>query len=158
MALVPRRRLGALGAAAALAAVALPAAPAHAVHLFPLTPAFDPLGHDCAKKLTAPSAVTDAGVFVVGFSFIDARSLTSQTTISRGQTLTWSWLLDHCHSVTFSSGFGTAGTAGFQPAQPELVRNGTGNAFSVKFTEPGVFSYLCVHHAGVGMTGTVTVT
>lgn len=135
--------------------------PAHAVHLFPLTPTFDPVGHDCAKALTAAPAVPAATVQVVGFSFSDARSRNSTTTITAGQAVTWTWTLDHCHSVTFGDGRGTEGASGFMPAgQPQLVRMGGAgkDSFALTFAAPGTFDYSCVHHASVGMTGTVVVT
>lgn len=166
-----RARRNLVAAVAATGAMALPAAPAHAIHLFPITPSFDPTGHDCAKALAAEPTGSDARVLVAGFNFLDQTSLDSLrpstiTTISAGETVTWEWLLDHCHSVTFSPPFGdppqagTFGAEGFQPPeQPELVRmNGEDDTFSVTFEEPGSFNYLCVHHASLGMAGTVVVT
>lgn len=156
---IVKRRL--LPAAVAALAAGLTAAPAQAVHIFPLTPAFDPLGHDCAKNLQPAPAAPERIVWTVGFSFIDTTSLSSNTSVTAGQTVSWQWLADHCHSVTFvdvRQPAGTQGAPGFAPAQPELVRHGTGSAFSVRFDQPGVYNYLCVHHAGVGMSGVVTVT
>ena len=146
----------------AVAALSLLPAPANAVHLFPLTPTSDPLGHDCAKALTAAPASSSADVQVVGFNFIDQASGASATTVTAGETVAWTWALDHCHSVTFEPGgpTGTSGSEGFMPeGQPELVRmNGDGNdTFTLTFPSPGEFSYVCVHHGSVGMTGTVTV-
>lgn len=144
----------------AAAALALPLAlgqPAHAVHLFPLTPVFDPLGHDCAKGLTPAPAGAAATVDVAGFSFVDRSSNSSATFVVAGESVAWTWLLDHCHSITFADGRGTIGAAGFQPAQPELVRLGSGDSFTFTFTSPGTYRYLCVHHAAVGMTGVVVV-
>ncbi|MEX2196253.1 MAG: plastocyanin/azurin family copper-binding protein [Thermoleophilaceae bacterium] len=156
------RRLGVAAVPVLLGVLAVGVQPAHAVHLFPLTPVFDPLGHDCAKNLQAAPETPSAGeALVVGFSFIDRDSKGSNTTIEAGESVTWEWLANHCHSVTFSDPQigGTAGEQGFEPNQPELVRmNGNDHAFTVTFEEPGTYSYLCVHHAGVGMTGTVEVT
>ena len=144
----------------AVALVLLFAAPAGAVHLFPLTPTADPLGHDCAKNLVANPGNAQASVRVAGFNFLDTRTNTSATNISAGQSVAWTWLLDHCHSVTFVGGRGTQGAEGFMPAgQPQLVRlNGSGkDTFVLAFPEPGTYQYSCVHHASVGMTGTVVV-
>jgi plastocyanin len=148
-----------VGAVATVSLMAPLAQPAHAIHLFPLTPVFDPLGHDCAKNLVADLGTSAATTYVAGFNFIDAESHNSTTTIAAGESVTWKWLADHCHSVTFSPTMGTVGAAGFMPAQPELVRkNGDADSFTLTFPEAGEFSYLCVHHGSVGMQGTVVVT
>lgn len=144
-------------AALAMAAMAVSAAPAQAIHLFPLTPAFDPLGHDCAQALGEAPGTAGGDVAVAGFSFIDSESGLATTTVQAGESVTWSWLADHCHSVTFTDGSGTAGAPGFAPAQPQLVRHGEGESFTREFPEPGIYGYLCVHHASVGMQGTVVV-
>src|ERR671914_1435748 len=136
-----------------------PAAPASAVHLFPLTPSFDPAGHDCAKNLVAAPPGSAETVSVSGFSFSDS-SDDSETSVVAGQSITWRWDRDHCHSVTFGGSLGgTRGASGFQPPQPELVRlNGPGeDSFTVRFDQPGTFEYVCVHHASVGMRGRVVV-
>ena len=152
-----RRRVGTLGVL--VTATLVPAAPASAVHLFPLTPSFDPAGHDCAKNLVAAPPGSAATVSVSGFSFTDS-SGDSQTSVVAGQSITWRWGPDHCHSVTFGGSLGgTSGASGFQPPQPELVRlNGSGrDSFTLRFDQPGTFDYLCVHHASVGMRGRVVV-
>ena len=132
---------------------------AHAVHLFPLTPDFDPLGHDCAQHLEEDPADASARVTVVGFNFIDDDTGSSTTEVGVGDAVTWSWLLDHCHSVTFEDpDLSTQGANGFMPEEPELVRmSDDGDAFTVTFEQPGTYTYICVHHASVGMTGTVVV-
>ena len=152
-----RRRVGTLGVL--VTAMLVPAAPASAVHLFPLTPSFDPAGHDCAKNLVAAPPGSAATVSVSGFSFTDS-SGDSQTSVVAGQSITWRWGPDHCHSVTFGGSLGgTSGASGFQPPQPELVRlNGSGrDSFTLRFDQPGTFDYLCVHHGSVGMRGRVVV-
>lgn len=146
-----------------LAAVALlfaAAPPAEAIHLFPLTPVFDPLGHDCEQNLTPAPANPDATVGVVGFNFVDTESGTSTTTISAGETVNWQWLADHCHSVTFVRNDAPPSTEGSTTFNDEsLVRmDGPGNdSFSATFVDPGTFSYFCEHHASVGMIGKVVV-
>ena len=153
------RSIGTFGVV--VAAVLASAAPASAVHLFPLTPTFDPAGHDCAKNLVAAPPGSAATVDTSYFSFTDS-SGDSQTSIVAGQSITWRWGPDHCHSVTFDdkSLGGTSGASGFQPPnQPQLVRlNGAGkDSFTMRFDRPGTFDYVCVHHASVGMRGRVVV-
>jgi plastocyanin len=85
--------------------------------------------------------------------------------------VTWQWDLGHCHSVTttlvpkrakeFTTyGGKPGGPLGVPPAtQVQLVKPaGDRNTFTVKLTVPGTYQYQCVHHASVGMTGTVIVT
>lgn len=152
---------GALAVILGLVTVLARVGPAEAVHLFPLTPFFDPLGHDCAKNLTPDPGTAAGRVSVIGFNFIDSVTGTSTTAIAAGQSVTWKWLADHCHSVTFvptaGAPQGTQGAPGFQPAQPELVRIGSGDTFTATFSRPGTYAYFCVHHQRVGMTGTVVV-
>ena len=144
--------------------------PAFAFHLFPLFPG-DP-GGDCGAKLQkAPKKVSAATVHVDIFFFVDSSSRTSTTTIKAGRSVTWQWDLGHCHSVTatfvpkrakeFTTyGGKPGGPLGLPPAsQVQLVKpSGDRNTFTVKLTVPGTYQYQCVHHASVGMTGTVIVT
>ncbi len=109
----------AAGIALAIGVAIGTAQPAGAVHLFPLTPTFDPLGHDCAKKLTAIPGGSPGAVQVVGFNFIDGTSRGSTTRVKAGQTVTWTWTVDNCHSVTFAAG-GPAGTAGGRAPRPRF--------------------------------------
>lgn len=134
--------------------------PAQAIHVFPLTPVFDPLGHDCAKALSADPGTASGRFSVVGVDFVNDADQSSTVAIDAGETVTWTWLADHCHSVTFSDGSGTVGAPGFQPAQPQLVRmSGGGDAsYSATFDTPGEYLFSCVHHGSIGMTGTVVVT
>lgn len=153
---VRRRLLGTAGLVVAASVVLV--APASAVHLFPVTPGFDPLGHDCAQNLADAPQDPGSSVDVVGFNFVDSAARTSTTEIEAGQAVTWTWRADHCHSVTFADGRGTRGADGFMPAQPELVRIGDGgDSFTLTFGAPGTYEYQCVHHAAVGMTGVVEV-
>ena len=133
---------------------------AAAVHLFPLFPG-DPTG-DCAAGLAADPGDADATVLVEGFFFLD-----SSVEIEVGQTVTWEWI-QYCHSVTSTSvpggaqaftTFGGDGSAtGPVEGQDELLKPEGDNAtFSQTFTVPGTYEYICVHHASVGMTGTVVV-
>lgn len=152
-----RHRLVGTGGLVILTAL-LFAPSASAVHLFPATPGFDPLGHDCAQNLLDAPDTSNAEVDVVGFNFVDGSSRTSTSTIEAGQTVTWTWLADHCHSVTFADDRGTQGDEGFMPEQPQLVRVGDGgDSFTLTFDAPGTYEYQCVHHAAVGMTGVVEV-
>ena len=114
----------------------------------------------------------DKGVQANGF-------FSNKITVDAGDTVTWNWATDEIHTVTFLSGapdpqlFTVIGgqlvpnLAFFGPSGgPDY--NGTGIAnsgvfgfpgvpatFSLKFTTPGSYSYVCLLHAG--MDGTVTV-
>jgi plastocyanin len=146
--------------ALAVALATLSTAPAHAAHVFPLTPVFDPLGHDCAQALSADPGGAAGRFSVVGVKFVSDADQSSTVAIEAGESVTWTWLADHCHSVTFADGSGTFGAPGFQPAQPELVRmSSAGDAsYSVTFETPGEYQFSCVHHGSIGMTGSVLVT
>lgn len=156
-----RMRQIVLAGLAAVGVLFLAAPSAEAIHLFPLTPVFDPLGHDCEQNLTAAPSDPDATVFVAGFNFVDADTGTSTTSVSTGETVNWQWLADHCHSVRFvSSNAPVPGTEGGTTFNNEnLVRmNGLGNdSFSVTFNQSGTYSFFCEHHAALGMTGAVVV-
>ena len=147
--------------AGAIAIILAGATPANAIHLFPLFPG-DPTG-DCAAKLqAAPKRPSAATVNTDAFFFYDSAG-SSSTAIKRGQAVTWVWNLAHCHSVTTTSvpkGARHFTTRGGPPAnERELVKPSEGrNTFTVKLTVPGTYQYVCVHHADVGMTGTVVVT
>jgi plastocyanin len=147
--------------AAALGLFAVPAPNAHAIHLFPASPTGDdPLGHTCDNtKLSPPAVAPNATVHVDGFFFVDTASLTSSTTVPVGGTVSWQWDLWHCHSITIS-GLPLSSTQGAElfPGQPQLVRpDGSNNSWNVQFLVAGDYSYLCVHHASVGMTGIIHV-
>jgi plastocyanin len=141
------------------------ARPAFAPHLFPLVPG-DPLG-DCAAKMQTPK---DAAAHVVteGFFFIDEQTMSSTTTIKRGQSVMWEFVR-FCHSVTsvsvpkkakkFSTYGGKGSAKGPVMGQDQLVKpDGDKSNYTVKFKVPGTYRYECIHHAAVGMTGTIVVT
>ncbi|MGH7856054.1 MAG: cupredoxin domain-containing protein [Candidatus Binatia bacterium] len=142
----------------------LQASPAGAIHLFPLFPG-DPTG-DCGAALAeAPATPSAATVLVEGFFFRDASDLDDTVTINAGDSVTWRWLR-FCHSVTPSAGSptftGTSGgpgsASGFAAGQDQLVKpDADRTTFTVTFTQPGTYSYLCVHHVSRGMTGTIVV-
>lgn len=156
------RLAGTAAVAVAIGLVLAGAMPAHAIHLCPLLPG-DPTG-DCAAKLeAAPKRPSVATVNTDAFFFYDSETYSSTTTIKRGQSVTWKWNLAHCHSVTTTSVPRRAKhftTRGGPPAnQVELVKPSENrDAFTVKLTVPGTYQYQCVHHASVGMTGTIVVT
>jgi hypothetical protein len=79
-----------------------------------------------------------------GFSFVDATSGTSTTTINVGDTVTWTFATCS-HTVTstnpsFDSGFVNCG-----------------QTFSHTYTSAGTFGYFCTPHQAIGMVGTVVV-
>lgn len=144
-------------AALVVAGLALPAG---AVHLFPLAPG-DP-GGDCAAALEADPNTAATHVAVAGVRFTDDTSGGPVSQIEAGDSVTWRWDFPHCHSITFSSENvkSTYGgpPAGFNGDEPQLVKpSGSDDTFTVTFDQPGSYDYFCVHHASVGMTGSVTV-
>jgi plastocyanin len=121
-------------------------------------------------KVGAQSA--DKGVQANGF-------FNNKITIDAGDTVTWNWAADEIHTVTFLSGapepplfavvggqlipnlayFGPSGGSDYNGTD---VANsgvfglpGVPSTFSLKFTTPGTYPYVCLLHAG--MDGTVTV-
>lgn len=151
----PGKKLTVALASVAAWALLLPGG-ALAVHFFPLFPG-DPLG-DCGQQLEEPPPESDATVIVSGNVFLDTDTVSSTTVVEVGDTVTWQWVGDHCHSVTSTGGpdsFTTwGGDFGFEP---ELVRPDGGDSFTVTFDEPGTYPYVCRHHQTIGMTGEVQV-
>lgn len=141
------------------------ARPAGAVHLFPLFPG-DPTG-DCAARMNAPRKAT-ANVVSEGFFFVDEATNSSTSTIRVGQTVQWEFLR-YCHSVTsvsvpkgakkFTTYGGKGSAKGPAAGQDQLVKpDGDKSSYALTFKIAGTYRYQCVHHAAVGMTGTVIVT
>ena len=158
---------GRLGVVAATIALGFaPMTQAVAIHLFPTFPG-DP-GGDCAAKMRpAPSTPSAGHVTSEVFFFVDDASGSSTTTVKRGESVTWEFLR-FCHSVTsvsvpkgakpFSTSGGKGSAKGFAEGQDQLVKpDGDKNTYTVKFKVPGTYRYDCIHHASVGMTGTVVV-
>jgi plastocyanin len=139
---------------------------AFAPHLFPLIPG-DPTG-DCAAKMKPAAYEPAAHVLTEGFFFIDESNNTSTTTIRRGDRVLWEFLR-FCHSVTsvtvpkgakkFTTYGGKGSATGAVAGQDLLVKpDGENSTYSVQFKVPGTYTYECIHHAAVGMTGTIVVT
>ena len=158
-------RLGVVAATIALGFA--PMTEAAAIHLFPIVPG-DPTGDCGARMRPAPSKPSAAHVTSEVFFFLDDDSGSSTTTIKRGESVTWEFLR-FCHSVTsvsvpkgakkFSTYGGKGSAKGFAEGQDQLVKpDGEKNTYTVKFKVPGTYRYDCIHHASVGMTGTVVVT
>lgn len=140
--------------------------PAGAVHLFPSFEG-DP-GGDCGTGLAPTPAERDASMVLEGFFFFDEADGDSTVEIESGSSVTWEWI-QYCHSVTSTSvpegaepftTFGGPGSATGPPeGQDELLKpDGDNITFTHTFTVPGTYEFACVHHASVGMTGTVEVT
>jgi len=76
--------------------------------------------------------------------------------ISTGDSVIWEWVASG-HSSTS----GTNGVAGDDNGVPSGLWNSgvksSGSTFTNVFTSPGVFSYYCIPHASLGMTGQVFV-
>lgn len=140
--------------------------PAGAVHLFPNFEG-DP-GGDCGTGLAPEPAERDASMVLEGFFFIDEADGDSTVEVESGSSVTWEWI-QYCHSVTSTSvpdgaePFTTSGGPGSATGPPEgedelLKPEGDNITFTHAFTVPGTYEFACVHHASVGMTGTVEVT
>jgi plastocyanin len=83
-------------------------------------------------------AGTNHAVQITGFAFAPAA-----LTVTVGDTVTWTNLDPVIHTATSTSGAFDSG---------DLVQN---ESFSLTFTAPGTYAYLCTPHPD--MTGTVTV-
>jgi plastocyanin len=109
------------------------------------------------------------GTSLTGFEIAE-----STTTIAAGQSLTWTWNSAHCHSVTFEPNAAFGGPApdsGFfypttAPDSPQvlpgafeypILSESPTLSWRHTFSTPGTFSYFCVHHASIGMVGTIVV-
>jgi plastocyanin len=114
----------------------------------------------------------DKGVQANGF-------FNNKLTVDAGDTVTWNWAADEIHTVTFLSGapepplfaviggqlvpnLAYVGPSGGPDYNGAGIANsgvfgfpGVPTAFSLRFTTPGTYSYVCLLHAG--MAGTVTV-
>ncbi len=140
------------------------AVPAGAVHFFPLFPG-DP-GGDCAAALESDPGGSATHIGVGLFTFTDETTGNSTSQVKVGDSVTWRWDVPFCHSVIFQSS-DIKGTDGGQPCKcefdPEVTEtqlvkpDGNRNTFTAKFDQPGTYGYFCVHHASLGMTGTVVV-
>lgn len=112
---------------------------------------------------------TDVTVNVLHNTYHDGEKLGPVTVIEPGDTVTWVWNSEHCHSVTgadeaFDSGFvypeeppdtPQAVPGFFDHPVPTLDEPSL--TYSHTFEEPGVYPYACVHHSTIGMQGVVIV-
>jgi plastocyanin len=84
----------------------------------------------------------------------DNEYVSASITITLGQTVIWSVVGDHPHSVTSDDG-------SFDSSPTCLAGVGClakGDSFPHKFNSTGTFTYYCRVHQSIGMTGSVTVT
>ncbi len=72
--------------------------------------------------------------------------------VQTGGTVTWTQTGSAAHNVTFGSGPTTPATI----SETNLA-TGTVDSRTRTLTAVGTYNYSCTHHAGAGMTGTVTV-
>jgi plastocyanin len=140
---------------------------AHAVHFYRGT------GGGCSEAdgelidPGAPAPNVTATVQLWHNLFIDNESGTPDTHIKAGEAVRWTWNSAHCHSVesgsVFKSGFHYPKIA---PEGPQAVPgvfdypllDETPTLSYVRtFTTPGTYSYICIHHASIGMVGNVIV-
>lgn len=90
------------------------------------------------------SAIPLHGLAAVSYKNISINP--AQLTVKVGTTVKWTNFDSTLHNVTV-----TTGPAEF--TSPALNRGGT---YSIRFTRPGLYRYLCTFHPGI-MTGTITV-
>lgn len=155
------RRL--VGIVALLSAIGA-SAPAGAVHLYRGP------GGGCTP---ADGALSDGGagsvagtIGVLHNTFADAATGTPISRIAAGEALTWTWNSAHCHSVqadSFYSGYHYPAT---EPSSLALapgvfhypvLEEAPSLSFTVTFDAPGIYTYICEHHAAIGMVGVVVV-
>jgi len=143
----------------------LPAAGAFHLYRGPgggCTPAVGNLGD------AIPAAGPTTTVLMLHNAFIDLATPSPVTVIHVGDTVTWTWNSEHCHSVraqdfSFYSGFHYPEPT---PTTPELLPNlvdypvptlAPTLSYTHTFTAAGTFLYDCEHHNVIGMQGVVVV-
>lgn len=162
--------IGLAVALVAMAGVALVPGVADAIHFyrggqgFGCEPADGPISDDDSTPEDA-----DVVVQLLHNTFHDGETLAPVTFIEVGDTVTWTWNSEHCHSVTamdgsFDSGFVYPAQ---EPDTPEVAPGladypvptleDTTLSYSHTFEEPGTYHYVCVHHGTIGMQGVVVV-
>lgn len=157
---------------AVLALVALAGAvPVNAFHLYRgpdggCTPAAGDLTDD-----VGPSGPPNSGVRLLHNAFSDTKNAAPVSVIAVGDSVTWSWNSEHCHSIRATDGSFYSGyhypaalpTSSKAPAPadalvaypvPTLAPTLT---YTHTFTEAGTYTYECEHHAIAGMVGVVVV-
>lgn len=105
--------------------------------------------------------------------FLDGKTMDANVTVPVGGTLTWNNISQLPHTVTFPvAGQLVAPGSPFRPAAGGASYDGStytnsgvmrpGGSYSLTFTAPGTYPYVCLFHGGSGengegMVGTVTV-
>ena len=89
------------------------------------------------------------------------------TTIDVGESVTWTWNSSHCHSVTSGSLFNSGLIYPTSPPESPKVVPGFFEypvldstptlSYTRTFMTTGTYTYFCMHHASIGMTGTIVV-
>ena len=156
-----------LGAVLVVALTGVGAAPSEAVHFYRgpgggCTPA-DGSTTDDPGGVSGPVAAT---VMVMHNTFNDAATGLPTTTVNAGEAVKFTWTSAHCHSVDgtgFSSGFHYPTAAPESPAvAPGAFHYPVPDAtptlsYTRTFSTPGTYAISCVHHASIGMRGTIVV-
>ena len=112
------------------------------------------------------SGPAGATVRMMHNTFHDVATGTPVTRIAVGESVTWTWNSEHCHSAvatTFNSGFHHPAAEPTTPA----VAPGTFHypvptleptlSFTHTFDQAGTFQYWCEHHTTIGMRGVIVV-
>lgn len=123
---------------------------------------------------TVPDDV-EAEVLLGHTTYHDTSNGSPVTRVDAGDSVRWDWASSHCHSVTFGDptadredrAFGTDLHYPEEPPDSPRVAPGAFEyplpdetpelSYSRTFTEPGTYTYYCIHHWYVGMQGTVVV-
>lgn len=147
---------------------------AEAIHWY-RSPGFDGKCSEADGELTDPDAGTPTATTEVRMlhnAFEDTSSGDSTTHVKVGEAVKWTWNSAHCHSAEvltgteFNSGFHWPKTPpDFPPVaavpgffEYPLYDETPTLSYVHIFNAVGTFAYKCIHHASIGMVGTVEVT
>lgn len=165
------RRLGVL---MVMVTILLMAQPALAIHFYRGTGS----GCSAADGQLSDDPVNGTGEIAAEVqlwhnSFYDPEAPITESNVTRinvGDAVKWTWNSAHCHSVqdslaspSINSGFHYPT---FAPDSPKVVpgffeypvlTDDPTLSFVHTFTQPGTYSYFCIHHVSIGMSATVIV-
>ena len=79
-------------------------------------------------------------------------------TVKQGQTIRWVWQdARAAHNVSFTSAQGNAAAGASLPQDSPLYAEAGKTHEATISAGPGTYNYVCVPHAAMGMTGSITV-
>ena len=118
----------------------------HTAAAAPLTPGMPTPAPAAAPVPAAPVAAAAPAANTVEIAMVDDRFAPNNLAVPAGSTVVWVNKGRDWHSVAAFDGSFESG------------RVAPGESFSARLDKPGVYQYLCKHHALQGMTGQITVT